>query len=188
VRALADSAFQVRQVVTRRTTARGTEASSIAVAAAELRGESRGTGVGVAEQTIPLAGPVVFRASAAALEGWALVPMQGRESGAWTGSGADTVAKGTEAANAGETLTYWLPAGAHPLGTLLRLPPDVDLGPERVPTPARTFSTRRYASPAETPPAFRAVRWIFGPYRLPARVLFPGVGREAILVRYETPE
>ena len=88
---------------------------------------------------------------------------------------------------AGRTATYWLPAGPHPLGTLLSLPPDVDLGTERLPTPARTFSTHRFGSPAETPDLFRTVRWIFGPYRMPARVLFPGLGREAILVRYETP-
>lgn len=92
------------------------------------------------------------------------------------------------ATTARQIATYWLPAGAHPLGTLLNLPADVDLGTDRIPTPARTFSTRRYASPAETPSLFRTVRWVFDPYRLPARVLFPTLGREAILVRYETPD
>jgi hypothetical protein len=64
----------------------------------------------------------------------------------------------------------------------------VDLGNERLATPARTFTTRRYASPALTPPLLRSTRWVFGPYRLPARVVYASEGREAILVRYETPE
>ncbi len=178
VRALADSAFLVSELQLRRIAGPGGESTSIRIGGGELRGESRGGAVGLAEQRLTPGGPVVFRLGAAALEGWAVVA--GGGTGRTPGSaGADSLPARTD--------TYWLPGGPHPLGVLLSLPADVDLGAERVPTPARTFSTRRWASPAETPSLFRAVRWVFEPYRLPARVLFPGLGREAILVRYETP-
>jgi hypothetical protein len=183
VRARADSSFRVSELQVRRMGGRGGEFTSIGVTGDELAGESRGSAVGLAEQRLKLHGPVAFRVSAAALEGWAVAAAPRAAAG-------DSLPGGTATSPGeapGPTSTYWLPAGQHPLGTLLELPPDVDLGEERLPTPARTFSTRRYASPAETPAVFRAVRWVFGPYRLPARVLFPGLGREAILVRYETP-
>ncbi|HEY7460851.1 MAG TPA: hypothetical protein VIC59_03115, partial [Gemmatimonadota bacterium] len=198
VRAFADSTFRVHELQVRRIGGRGSESTSITVSNGELRGESRGGAVGVAEQRLTLGNPAVFRIGSAALEGWAIVTGGGTGAAADTGQGAALAPRDTLPSDSLDSLggdapsaradTYWLPAGPHPLGVLISLPADVDLGAERVPTPARTFSTRRYASPAETPSLFRVVRWVFEPYRLPARVLFPGLGRDAILVRYETPE
>ena len=164
VNATADSLFRVQTLELRRRTGREAEALSWKVSGGELQGEARGGGVGFARQRVPVDAPVLFRLEVAALEGWAITP------------------EGT-----GRALTYWLPSGPHPLGTVLELPPEIALGKERVATPARTFEARRYASPADTPLLFRSTRWVFGPYRLPARVLFPSRGQEAILVRYETP-
>jgi hypothetical protein len=164
LRALADSLFMIREIHLRRRMGREAESVTFIVSDSALQAEARGGGVGLVRQSFPLTRGALFRLEVAALEGWA-------------------IAAGTETPP-----TYWLPTGPHPLGALLELPADVSLGEQRISTPARTFAARRFASPAQTPLLFRTVRWIFGPYRLPARVLFPALGREAVLVRYETPE
>ncbi|MFN2432306.1 MAG: hypothetical protein ABR599_05715, partial [Gemmatimonadota bacterium] len=122
VRALADSLFQVRELTMRRRKGRQGETLSWRSRDGEVTAEARGGGVGLATQRVLAQPPVAFRLEVAALEGWAVR------------AGADSGGS-----------TYWLPAGAHPLGTLLDVPSDVAIGEERLPTPARTFSTRRYA-------------------------------------------
>jgi hypothetical protein len=165
VHARADSLFRIREVTLRRRSGSESETVTWRVRGDSLEAEARGASTGLARQRLAIDGPVLFRLDVAALEGW-----------------------GITAGGGGPRSTYWLPAGPHPLGTLLRLPPEVDMGSERLSTPARTFTTRRYASPALTPPLLRSTRWVFAPFRLPARVVFAAEGREAILVRYETPE
>jgi hypothetical protein len=164
-RARADSLFHIRELTLRRRSGSESETVTWRVRGDSLEAEARGASTGLARQRLAVDGPVLFRLDVAALEGWAITAVAG-----------------------GRTSTYWLPAGPHPLGTLLRIPPEVDMGNERLSTPARTFTTRRYASPALTPPLLRSTRWVFGPYRMSARVVFASEGREAILVRYETPE
>lgn len=163
--AFADSLFQLFEIQARRRMGRSGESLTWKVTGTELAAEARGGGVGVVRQRYEVEGPPALRLELAALEGWAV-----RE------NARDSV------------VTYWMPSGPHPLGVLLRLPADVDLGAERLTTPARTFTVRRYASPAQTPALLRTIRWIFPPYHLAARVLFPALGREAILTVYETPE